>query len=232
MTATIELGGLRTTLVEPSGTAECTVVLLHGYAMTPDDLVPFARSLRLPVLFAFPEGPRPAEPGGRAWWTIDAAARAASLEYGPRDLKSEYPAGRAVARSRLGGMLSALRARGGDAPLVLGGFSQGAMLACDHAIMDGARIDGLVAMSASRIAIDDWAPLLGRLSGLPAFVSHGREDGDLAFAAGEGLRDTLATAGAAVTWVPFDGGHGVPLVVWRELRRFLRRYAALGRRDD
>ena len=228
MTATIELGGLRTTLVEPSGTAVCTVVLLHGYAMTPDDLVPFARSIRLPLLFAFPEGPRPAEPGGRAWWTIDAAARAASLEYGPRDLKSEYPAGRAVARSRLRGMLSALRARGGDTPLVLGGFSQGAMLACDHAIMDGARIDGLIAMSASRIAIDDWLPSIGRLSGLPAFVSHGREDGDLAFGAGEGLRDTLVAARAAVTWVPFDGGHGIPLVVWRELRKFLREYAASG----
>ena len=228
MIATIELGGLRTTLVEPSGTADCTVVLLHGYAMTPDDLVPFARSLRLPVLFAFPEGPLPAEPGGRAWWAIDAAARAASLEYGPRDLKAEYPAGRAVARSRLRGMLSALRARGGDTPLVLGGFSQGAMLACDHAIMDGARIDGLIAMSASRIAIDDWLPSIGRLSGLPAFVSHGREDGDLAFGAGEGLRDTLVAARAAVTWVPFDGGHGIPLVVWRELRKFLREYAASG----
>ena len=228
MTATIELGGMRTTLVQPSGTAECTVVLLHGYAMTPNDLVPFARSLRLPVLFAFPEGPLPAEPGGRAWWAIDAAARAASLEYGPRDLKAEYPAGRAVARSRLRGMLSALRARGGDTPLVLGGFSQGAMLACDHAIMDGARIDGLIAMSASRIAIDDWLPSIGRLSGLPAFVSHGREDGDLAFGAGEGLRDTLVAARAAVTWVPFDGGHGIPLVVWRELRKFLREYAASG----
>ena len=231
MSAVVELGGLRTTLVEPTGVVSGAVVLLHGYAMTPDELVPFARSLRLPFLFAFPEGPLPAEPGGRAWWTIDAAARAASVASGPRDLKEEYPAGRAIARSRLQGMLSALRARCGAVPLVLGGFSQGAMLACDHAIVDGARIDGLVAMSASRIAIDDWTPSLGRLSGLPAFVSHGREDPDLAFGAGEGLRDTLAASGAAVTWVPFDGGHGIPLVVWRELRRFLRQYAAVGHRE-
>ena len=231
MTTTVELGGLRTTLVEPAGTADCTVVLLHGYAMTPGDLVPFARSLRLPFLFAFPEGPLSAEPGGRAWWTIDATARATSLRAGSRDLQAEYPTGRAEARSRLRVMLADLRVRGSAAPLVLGGFSQGAMLACDHAIVDGARIDGLVAMSASRIAIDDWTPSLGRLSGLPAFVSHGREDPDLAFGAGEGLRDTLAASGAAVTWVPFDGGHGIPLVVWRELRRFLRQYAAVGHRE-
>ena len=226
MNAVTELGGLRTTVVEPSGVVSGAVVLLHGYAMTPDELVPFARSLRLPFLFAFPEGPLPAEPGGRAWWTIDAAARTASVASGPRDLKEEYPAGRAVARARLQRMLSALRARSGAVPLVLGGFSQGAMLACDHTIMDDARVDGLVAMSASRIAIDDWLPSLGRLSGLPAFVSHGREDPDLAFGAGEGLRDTLVAARAAVTWVPFDGGHGIPLVVWRELRRFLRGYVA------
>jgi phospholipase/carboxylesterase len=29
-------------------------------------------------------------------------------------------------------------------------------------------------------------------------------------------------AGARVFWVPFDGGHEIPLVVWRGLRKFLR----------
>jgi phospholipase/carboxylesterase len=52
-------------------------------------------------------------------------------------------------------------------------------------------------------------------------ISHGRADSDLAFAAGESLRDCLTTAGAATTWVPFDQGHEVPLVVWRRLRKFL-----------
>jgi predicted esterase len=26
---------------------------------------------------------------------------------------------------------------------------------------------------------------------------------------------------APVTWVPFDGGHEIPLIVWRALRKFL-----------
>ncbi|MFO1395178.1 MAG: hypothetical protein U1F09_15605 [Steroidobacteraceae bacterium] len=225
----LELGGLRTALVEPSVKPDCTVVLMHGYAMTPDDLVPFARSLRLPVRFVFPEGPLPAVPSGRAWWTIDEERRAAALQHGPRDLRDEYPPGRAEARARLGAMLTELGRQARGAPVVIGGFSQGAMLACDHLFMDDARIAGLIAMSASRIAIDDWTPAMARVAGLPAFVSHGRDDQDLAFEAGEGLRDALAAAGAGVTWVPFDGGHGIPLVVWRELRKFLRRY---GPSDD
>ncbi|MGE5183235.1 MAG: hypothetical protein ACM31C_14295 [Acidobacteriota bacterium] len=31
-----------------------------------------------------------------------------------------------------------------------------------------------------------------------------------------------AAGGAHVTWLPFDGGHELPLVVWRGLRKFLR----------
>ena len=42
-----------------------------------------------------------------------------------------------------------------------------------------------------------------------------------AFAAGEALRDFHRNSGARVTWQPFDGGHEIPLVVWRTLRRFL-----------
>lgn len=223
MTATVDLGGLRTTLVGSPDTADFMVVLLHGYAMTPADLVPFAGSLRLPALFAFPEGPVQAEPAGKAWWAIDAKRRASMLRHGPRDLSDEYAQGRAAARLSLHAMLTALHELVGDMPLVLGGFSQGAMLACDHVIMDGAAVDGLIALSASRIAADDWAPCLHRVQGLPVFISHGRSDKDLAFSAGEGLRERLVDSGAAVTWVPFEGGHEVPLVVWRELRKFLRR---------
>ena len=52
-------------------------------------------------------------------------------------------------------------------------------------------------------------------------VSHGTHDTDLAFAAGEALRDFHRNSQARVTWQPFDGGHEIPLVVWRALRRFL-----------
>jgi phospholipase/carboxylesterase len=52
-------------------------------------------------------------------------------------------------------------------------------------------------------------------------VSHGELDDDLAFSAGERLRDFVAAAGAVVTWVPFAQGHEIPLVVWRRVRKLL-----------
>jgi hypothetical protein len=60
---------------------------------------------------------------------------------------------------------------------------------------------------------------------VPVLVAHGHEDDDLAFSAGERLRDMMIAAGARVQWLPFEGGHGLPLVVWRALRRFVNALA-------
>jgi phospholipase/carboxylesterase len=81
----------------------------------------------------------------------------------------------------------------------------------------------MVLLSASRIGFDEWEPLLASrpFAGLPALVSHGQADPDLAFFAGEALRDCLVTAGADVAWLPFEQGHEIPLVVWRRLRMLL-----------
>jgi phospholipase/carboxylesterase len=217
---TVELGGLMTTVVGAAD-APLVVVLLHGYSMTPADLAPFAHSMGLPVLFLFPRGPLPSPAGGRAWWDVDSEARNAGMLAGPRDLADEYPAGIGAARNTLEKLLEVVAARYNPARTVIGGFSQGGMLSLDVVLRGSARVDAVVLMSASRIASRDWEPASGRLRGLPVFVSHGITDQDLAFSAGEALRDFVLAGGARVSWVPFESGHEIPLVVWRALRKFL-----------
>lgn len=207
------------------------VVMLHGFAMRADELCPFARSLGVPARFLFPEGPVVLPPGveGRAesthaYWTVDGAARSAALALGPRDLSSEHPDGLPAAREGLGRFLSEAAPLFGPGPPILGGFSQGAMLSLDFALHASVPVAALLQLSGAPLGIDAWRPLFPRLSGLPVFASHGRTDPDLSFAAAERLKDELAAAGAEVTWVPFEGGHEIPLVVWRALRKFLARW--------
>jgi phospholipase/carboxylesterase len=220
---TIELAGLRAVAVGDPEAAQMVVVLLHGFAMVPGDLSPFAHSLGLPAWFLFPEGPLAAEPSGRAFWHIDPVLRAQALARGPRDFAVQHPPDLPAARARLTALLDALAPRVGGRPLFVGGFSQGGMLTCDTLVRERRAVDGVVLLSASRIAFDEWPPFLeaGNLRGLPVFVSHGSADEDLAFAAGVSLCDCLRAAGAEVTWVPFDQGHQIPLLVWRRLRKFL-----------
>jgi phospholipase/carboxylesterase len=207
--------------------ARMQVVLLHGYAMRPEDLEPFSHSLGTPALFYFPRGIHPVDGTTRAWWPIDEERRSQQMAVGPRDLLQESPPGRPIARAALCGFLDAVRAQAPELPLILGGFSQGGMLACDTVLCARQAVAGLVMLSSSRIAFTEWQANREVLAGMPVLVSHGQHDSDLAFGAGESLRDFYRDSQAQVTWQPFDGGHEIPLVVWRALRRFL---AELGRK--
>lgn len=218
--AWIELAGLRAISVGDPDAAPRVVVLLHGFQMGPADLAPFAQSIGLPDWFLFPEAPQPAETRGRAWWYINAAARDAAIARGPRDFAPQHPPDLPAARALLDALLDEVLVRAAGRPVVIGGFSQGGMLTCDAMLRAPRPVAGLALLSASRIALDEW-PADAGLAGLPVLLSHGRGDDDLAFAAGEALRDHLVALGGHVTWMPFDGGHEIPLVVWRALRKWL-----------
>ena len=207
------------------------VVLLHGFGAPGDDLVPLWRQLDVPeeIRFAFPEaileldqrmfGP------GRAWWMIDLARLERALAGGElRDLSRDVPDGLAEAHARVSGLVGELEALLGAPPAktVLGGFSQGAMLATDIVLRDERPFAGLVVMSGTLLAEDEWQPLMARRSGLPVLQSHGRADPLLPFALAERLRDLLTEAGLSVTWLPFSGGHGISDGVVDELGRFVR----------
>lgn len=212
---------LRDVIVETGAAPRLTVVVLHGYAMGPESLVPFARSIGVPARFHFLEGPERAVPTGRAWWPLDLERRARALAAGPRELAGERPDRIAEARAVLLAALDEIRADAASLPLVLVGFSQGGMLALDTILRAGPKVAAVALLSSSRILIEEWRPLASRLAGLPILVSHGTADRDLAFSAGEGLRDFCREGSARVTWVPFEGGHEIPLVVWRALRQLL-----------
>jgi phospholipase/carboxylesterase len=224
----IELGGLPAIAVGDRDTARVVMVLAHGFQMEPGDLSPFAHSIRAPAYFLFPEAPLVAEPRGRAWWFIDHKLRDEALARGPRDFAVQHPPDLPAARARLLAFLRAAKAIAGTRPLVVGGFSQGGMLTCDTLLRSDLDVAAMGLFSASRIAYDEWQPLLAtpRLHNLPVLVTHGETDADLAFSAGEALRDCLTAAGANVTWLPFAQGHEIPLVVWRRLRTLLLSLAA------
>ena len=209
----MQRGGLRTLECGDAASAR-VVVVLHGRNMQAADLAPFGASLGVDAHFVFPDAPLAAEPG-RSWWPADSEARLRAQ--GARDLHAMDPPGRAEARAMLGALCEEVAC---GKHLVLVGFSQGGMLAMDY-VLHGGRVDALALLSSTRIAFDEWRPLLPRLAGLPLLVAHGRSDEELSFAAGEALRDAAVTGGAEVTWFPFDGGHGMPLPVWRALRKFL-----------
>ena len=200
-----EIGGLKVRMT--GGGQGPVVILLHGFGAPGTDLVPLADEIVLPgARFVFPEAPHllPVEIGGgvgRAWWHIDVMKMQLAIMTGQtRDLTREVPEGLAESRAQIEVMLAELD---DGSPRFIGGFSQGAMLATDVVLRSELSFAGLVVMSGTLLAEDDWRPRMPKRAGLPVFQSHGTVDPLLPFAIAETLRDAFNDAGMPVDWVTF-----------------------------
>jgi phospholipase/carboxylesterase len=213
-----------------------TVILLHGFGAGGDDLVDLARYLPAPpnTRFLFPAAPLqlPGYGDSRAWWMIDLSGFERAI---PFDRSNEVPDGLAEARQLLLALIDKL-VEDGCGPIVLGGFSQGAMLSLDTALHLGDRaathLAGLVLMSGTPINGAAWAQRLERVRGLPILISHGKSDPLLAFSAAQRMRDMLSGAGAVVDWIEFSGGHEIPAQVLTAAGTLLRSAAIPADRAD
>jgi phospholipase/carboxylesterase len=206
-----------------------TFVICHGFGAPGTDLVPLAGEIAAPpgTRFVFPEAPVALPPSfgpGRAWWMIDIMRMQMAMASGEmRDLTTEIPDGLAEANEKLNNMLTELEGAIGmkRERLVLGGFSQGAMLSTDVVLRSTDPIAGLVVMSGTLLAEGQWLPLMEKREGLPVFQSHGTEDPLLPYAIAERLRDGFVAAGLPLNWVDFPGGHGIAPTVLKRLGDFL-----------
>lgn len=215
--------------------AELGVVLCHGYGAPGTDLVMLGDALfqERPELagrvrFLFPEAPvslaDQGMPGGRAWWPLNIQRLQAQLQAGSVDeLRTVAPPGLDAARDALRTTLDAWRQeQGWDwSQLVIGGFSQGAMVSCETVAALSTSPAGLVALSGMLIHEPAWRTGLQAKPGLPVFQSHGQYDVVLPYVSGVWLKDLLTEAGADLQFVPFPGGHQIPWEVLESLGDFL-----------
>ncbi len=229
----VSLGGLECVVTggpdREGGGDGPAVVLLHGFGAPGEDLVSLHRVLDVPrtTRFVFPAAPLSLGMMGpvdsRAWWMIDMVRLERAMQTGElRDLTGDVPEGLAEARALVLAMLDEVDARLHPSHVVLGGFSQGAMLSTDVALHTSRPLAGLVVLSGTLLAEKEWIPRMPARRGLPVLQSHGTLDPLLPFGIAERLHDELARAGLDVTFLSFRGGHEIPPPVVERLGAFLR----------
>jgi phospholipase/carboxylesterase len=237
-TTKTNFGGLATYVVSqiPDGQKpDLAVVLCHGYGATGRDLVGLTQALGIVrpslasrVVFLYPAAPLDLSdagiPFGCAWWPIDLdrLLNSPTPELLAR-FRTACPDGMADARAMLQKLLSEAGEAFGLKPsqFVLGGFSQGSMLAIDAALRMKDGPAALCILSGALINEAQWRELAANRPPLTVLQSHGRQDPILKFPQATALRDVLQETGHKVEFIAFDGYHEIPPQVVHRLAELL-----------
>ena len=225
-----ELGGLSCQVADgrkDESPPSLVVILCHGYGAPGTDLVPLSwnMSVHYPelanrVVYVFPSAPYSlADIGlfdGRAWWQVDIGRLTMAIERGDlRKVQNEHPEDMLSSRDKLASLVEDAKQQY-QVPIskiILGGFSQGAILATDVALRLSESPAALCIWSGTLMCEDQWSQLASQRQDTPVLQSHGRNDPLLPFNGAVWLRDMLVAAGMNVDFHEFQGDHTIPLEV-------------------
>ncbi len=172
------------------------LVLLHGYGSHEGDLFGLADHLDDRLAIAALRAPIALPWGGHAWFNIEVTPQGMK-----RDLAQAHHAIDGLADA-----LGALLREHAPAQLIVGGFSQGAMMAASLALKHPQLAQALVLMSG-RLLEPPTRPLSVGLP--PAIVVHGTQDEVIPIKDGREFSSRLQMVGMAVDYHEYPMGHTI-----------------------
>lgn len=223
-----QLGPLECGIVSPvdrDKPIRSLAVLCHGFGAGGDDLVGLASEILQVVpnneasMMVFPAAPLSLDdegmPGGRAWWMFSIQKLMSAIEDGRYEqIRDSVPPGIDDAREKLVATIQAAMELAGvdEQRLLLGGFSQGAMLSVDTAVRGLEKPPAALSLlSGCLICEKHWKENASRLSDCDIFQSHGSLDPVLPLTTGKWLKDLLVDSGCTVDYLEFTGVHTIPI---------------------
>jgi phospholipase/carboxylesterase len=202
------------------------LILFHGFGADAKDLFSLSEITPAPenLNWLFPNGPLEVSIGpgatGRAWWPIDMAAFNAHIASGiSRDMSKDTPVGLESAFEKSIKMIQDLRTPWNK--IIIGGFSQGAMLATELFLRAPESPKGLVFLSGTTLHADQWRDLATTRKGVPFFMSHGDRDPVLGIKYAQMAETIFTQAGMIGRLHTFSGGHEIPEPILQKLGGFL-----------
>lgn len=200
------------------------VIFFHGFGADMNDLQSLGEMISTHKTYnwLFPNGPLdvPHSVGGKAWWHIDMMElQRIMMTGGERDQSLSTPAGLDKSVDMTMEMIRQLRVPWNK--IILGGFSQGAMLATELYLKAPETPKGLVIMSGTLLHQDKWKELIPARAGQKFFQSHGTHDPVLSHKQAARLETLLTQNGMKGHLMSFAGGHEIPMPVLKKISEYI-----------
>lgn len=199
------------------------LVMLHGYGANQEDLLSLSGCAD-GFCWIFPNAPISlGELWGfesRTWFPLDMEGlEQATREATYREFFDHHRQVFETAQAQLCKAIESLKVP--SEKLIIGGFSQGALMASHYFLNQGNRPKALLILSGMYPENAGWDKKISSGDKNPVFQSHGTEDPILSFRAAEELSKDLKSNHWPIHWLPFSGGHQIPLPVLNGLKNFL-----------
>lgn len=197
---------------QPDGMGPFPVILmLHGWTGDENSMWVFMRRLPKNALLIAPRGLFPSTNGGYSWQAVQSGRWPLFSEFQP-------------SVEKIFATINQRNFPNGDfSRLHLIGFSQGAAFAYSLSLMYPERVTSLAGLSGF---LPDGASTwlsVGRLGGLPVFITHGTEDERVPVSKARLSVELLEKAGASVTYCEDDVGHKLSAKCFHGLEAFYQR---------
>jgi phospholipase/carboxylesterase len=190
------------------------LILLHGYGSNEQDLFGLVPYLDDRLLIVSARAPYTLMPGMYGWFTLDITPRGIGVD----------PDEAEASRQQVAAFVEQAAAVYGADParVILGGFSQGGMMAAAVALTRPELLAG--AMVLSGMVPHELLPQIAppeQLAGKPFLVQHGTYDPVLPVQLGRAGRDLLQTLPVALTYHEYPIAHEISLESLNDMRAWL-----------
>lgn len=201
------------------------IFLFHGFGADAYDLRSLSEVMAkgFSTHWVFPQGIHavPIGPGwmGRAWWPLSDR----DLNGGIVDLEAwsnREPEGIVSLREKLIPWIESFEPDWSK--VILGGFSQGAMLATDVFLHAPKAPKGLMILSGAVVNKPNWKLAAKNREGSRFFMSHGRQDPVLPYRGASQLESLLNSSGLKGSLYSFEGTHEIPMNVIEKANEYLK----------
>ncbi len=221
-----KIAGLDTISFEGENSDTC-VIIFHGYGADNKDLASLAHHIpgSENQSWYFPNGilEVPISPfmTGRAWFPIDLEDFERAQATGTfRDYSKKRQKGFDEALEKINELYFHLS--GKYKKVILGGFSQGAMVATELALKNSDEIQGLMIFSGVLVNEELWGLLIKEANTINFIQSHGAQDEVLSVEGARSLYELLKNSNHKGDYYEFSGGHEIPMECLTKAGSFLK----------
>ena len=184
-----------------TSTQQPLLILLHGYGSNEIDLMNLAAYIDPSIHVVSFRAPHSLGPESHAWFALDFTLNGITWN------REEADASLQMLTSAIGTIVTET----GAAPdrVILGGFSQGAIMALALGLTRPALVRGIAALSGHVPAVAPEDIAIDQLHNMPVFVSHGITDQVLPIQDGRELRDWLTALPVSLSYHEYDMAHEI-----------------------